>query len=395
MFALKGFSDSDFDLLRRFLIRIEVERNEVVVKLGDPAQKLFLLEEGAVKIVQRPVQEYGDDVTLGVVKAGGFFGEEALLRENQSYMSTAIAVENSVLMIMDRDGLQKLMAESISVGTKLLLALSKTYREALSTPELMGKILTFYSPKGGTGNTTLAVNTAVLLARTKKRVAFLDCDMQFGNANLFVGAPSNLNIARLVQKEERLVFDRIKGYMTRKFEVDFLFSPDLPQDSELISRTNLNQILRTIGTQYDYIILDTRSEIDDQTLLAWDMADLIVLVSHGDLAGLTRQHRLFRVLSRLNFHKDKFAVLINRFRESQKSFTEEFRKLPVGQICNIAEDSLTVPEAEFAGIPLVDKSPSSPAGKDLAAFVTLLTGEEAASKTQRGGIFSRLRSLFS
>ncbi|HOY65544.1 MAG TPA: AAA family ATPase [Candidatus Ozemobacteraceae bacterium] len=394
MFALKGFSDSDFDLLRRFLSRREVLKNELVCKADEAAHLLYLVEDGAVKLVQRASVDSADDVTLGVIKAGGFFGEEALLRENQTYMSTVVAVENSVLMTMDRESLQKLMAESISVGTRLLLALSRTYREALSTPEVMGRIITFYSTKGGTGNTTLAVNTAAMLARSGKRVAVLDADMQFGNASLLVGAPANLNIARLIQKEERLAFDRIKGFLTRKGNVDYLFSPELPQDAELVSRANLGQIIRAVATHYDFIVIDASAEINDQTLLAWDLADLIVLVSIAELSGITRMHRLFRVLSRLNYHKDKFAVLVNRFRTTQASFVEEFRKLPVGHVGTVAFDEQTL-NAEFAGIPLVEQAAGSPAAKDLALFVQQMTGEEALDKTRKGGIFSRLKSLFS
>lgn len=395
MFALKGFSDVDFELFRRFLTRREAKKNEVILKLEDPAEFLYLVETGSVKIVQRPAQDSGDDVTLGVIKDGGFFGEEALLRENQTYMSTAVAVEPTVLLKMDRNALQKLMGESISVGTKLLLALSRTYREALATPDIMGKVIAFYSPKGGTGLTTLAVNMSVLLARSAKRVAYLDWDMQFGNANLLVSAPGGLNIARLIQKEDRLVIDRIKGFMTNRFGVDFLFGPELPQEAELISRSALNQVLRILGTQYDYIIIDTRAEIDDQTLLAWDMADLIVLISHGEMAGITRLHRLFKVLSRLNYHKDKFAVLLNKFRPQQQAFVEEFEKLPVGHVGTIVSDPHTTAEAELMGIPFVEQASDSPMATDLARFVGQLVGEEYIAKTRKGGIFARLKSLFS
>lgn len=394
MYALKGFADTDFDILRRHLIHREVAKNEVIIKMDEPADRLFIVEAGAVKIVQRPVIDSGDDVTLGVIKDGGFFGEEALLRENQIYLSTAVAVEHTLLLIMNRDALQKLMAESIAVGTKLLLALSRTYREALSTPDIMGKVVTFYSPKGGTGCTTLAVNTAVLLARSGKRVAFLDWDMQFGNASIFVGAPAGLTIARMIQKEERLVYDRIKGFLTKRNDVDFLFSPELPQEAELISRSALNQLLLVLGKQYDYIVIDTRAEIDEQTLLAWDMSDLIVFATLGEIGGITRMHRLFRVLGRLNYHKDKFAVLVNKFRESQQAFVDEFKKLPVGLVDTVTFDLANVPEAELAGVPLVDRFANSPAAADITRFVAQLTGEEHTVKSRKGGIFSRLKSLF-
>lgn len=395
MFALKGFSDSDFELLRRFLVRVEMPKGGVLIKQGETANRLFFIEDGSVKLVQRPSVDGGDDVMIGAVKAGGFFGEEALLRENQHYLHTAVALENTVAMTLNQEGLQALMVESIGVGTKLLLALSKTYREALATPETMGKVLTFYSPKGGAGTTTLAVNLAVMLARTRKRVLLVDADLHFGNANLLVGAPQNPNLARLVQMETRLVTERIRHFISRRFEVDFLFSPEFPQEAELISRTNLNQILRALGPAYDYVVLDTGSVIDDHTLLTWDLADVITLVGTPDLAGVTRFFRLFKVLGRLNFPKEKLAILVNRYDDSRKSFVDEYAKLPAAMVATVVDDVEAVTRAAFDGSPMVESSPQGKATGDLRRFLTLLVGEEATANLNRGGIFSRLRSLFS
>ncbi len=394
MFALKGFSESDFDVLRRHLTRQTATKNQVLMEAGKPALQMFLIEEGSVKIVQRPAKDAGDDVVLGAVKAGGFFGEESLLGEQQIYANTAVALENTTLYSLGKEGLQKLMVEAMGVGTKLLLALTKSYREALATPEQMAKVLTFYTPKGGTGCTTLAVSFACQLARLRKRVAYIDADLQFGNAALLVGAPAAMNLARLIQKETTLTFDRIKGFLYRKHEVDFLFSPDQPQEAEMISRSNLNQILQAIGRQYDFIVVDASSQIDDHTLLLWDMADVLTLVTNADLSGLTRLIRLFKVMGRLNYPKSKFAVLANRFRDGQEAYLEELRKLPVGHVQTLPEDPANAQAAVIAGMPLALQAPASPVTKALEELIRYLLGEEAIARSQqKGGIFSRLKTL--
>ncbi|RCK80663.1 MAG: Flagellar synthesis regulator FleN [Candidatus Ozemobacter sibiricus] len=393
MFALKGFSESDFEILRKHLVRRTVAKNEVIVQAGQNAQWMHLVEEGSVKIVQRTAG--GDEVVLGAVKAGGFFGEEALLGDQQQYLNTAVAMESTTLMSLSKDGLQKLMVEAMGVGTKLLLALTKTYREALATPEQMAKVITFYTPKGGAGNTTLAVNFACQLARQRKKVAFLDCDLQFGNAHLLVGAPPHLNLARLIQKEETLVYDRIKGFLDRRCDVDFLHAPEQPQEAEMVSRSNLNQILRALGRQYDFLVLDAAPHIDDHTLLLWDMADLLMVVSPADLAGLTRLHRLFKVLGRLNYPKNKFVVLANRFRDSQQPYLAEFNKLPVGHVHTIPDDVEVAATALFQGVPFMLQAPTSGPAQAVADLVRQVLGEDAGTTApqQKGGIFSRLRSL--
>lgn len=371
-----------------------VGRNEVIIAAGTPATTMYFVDEGSVKVVERLAKDGGDDVILGSVKEGGFFGEEALIAENQKVENTFVAMEPTVLLSINKESLQHIMVESMGVGTKLLLGLSKTYREALAIPEKMAQVITFYAPKGGNGATTLAVNFACRLAQTGKKVAFIDCDLQFGNANLFIGANANLNIARIIQRENSLVYDRVKHYLDRKFDVDFLHSPHQPQESELVSRSNLNQILQVLTKKYDYLILDSLNEINDQTLLLWDAADRIVLVSQPDLTGITRLFRLFKVLSRLNYPQQKFIIAANRCRNRCEEGIEQLKKLPVEHLFKISEDEIAAHEALIEGVPINIKFPESIFSKEIDKMVSAISGESATPADQKGGIFSRIKSLF-
>ena len=170
MFSIKGLSDVDLEILRKHLVRREVSKRSVIFEDGKKAASLFFLESGAVKLVQKKAQTDSlDDVVMSVIKPGGFFGEEALLGEVPNYLSTAIAMEASILLELSRESLQALMSASMSTGTKVLLGISKNYREAIVVTESMATTIVFYSPKDGVGKTSLAINTAVALARAGKR----------------------------------------------------------------------------------------------------------------------------------------------------------------------------------------------------------------------------------
>jgi len=58
--------------------------------------------------------------------------------------------------------------------------------EEKATPKRKPQVITVFGSKGGVGKTTLAVNLAVLLAKTKKKVALVDLDLQFGDAKVFL-----------------------------------------------------------------------------------------------------------------------------------------------------------------------------------------------------------------
>src|SRR2546423_2117436 len=50
-----------------------------------------------------------------------------------------------------------------------------------------GKVVTVFSPKGGSGKTVLATNVAVAAARAKVDTLLVDLDLQFGDAALVLG----------------------------------------------------------------------------------------------------------------------------------------------------------------------------------------------------------------
>src|SRR4051812_41553876 len=63
---------------------------------------------------------------------------------------------------------------------------ARTGPDGAPTPRATrGKILTVFSPKGGTGRTTTAVNLAISLRQlTGKRVAVVDCNLMFGDVGI-------------------------------------------------------------------------------------------------------------------------------------------------------------------------------------------------------------------
>lgn len=48
-----------------------------------------------------------------------------------------------------------------------------------------GRIVTVYSPKGGTGATTIAANLALALLNNEVRVTLVDGCLQYGDAHMF------------------------------------------------------------------------------------------------------------------------------------------------------------------------------------------------------------------
>ena len=85
--------------------------------------------------------------------------------------------------------------------------------ETTNTSNLKSKVIVIFGTKGGIGKTTIATNLAVKLAQKKYKVALLDYDLQFGDANVFLGIDSRETIAELLQEQSRPSTDSIRRFM--------------------------------------------------------------------------------------------------------------------------------------------------------------------------------------
>ncbi len=393
MFTIKGMSTADRDLLRKYLVTREVPKNGVLYQADRPAESMFFIETGAVKLVQRKAADGRDDTVMGIIKPGQFCGEEALLAEEARHQHTAVTLEHCQVFEFSRRALQELMATNMTLGTKILLGISRNYRDASFAPQQYGRILVCYSAKDGEGKTTLAVNLAVRLAREGKRTVLLDADLQMGSAHVLMGLNVAPNLSRLVQLEERLVYDRLKLYLQRAHGVDLLAAPDVPQEAELVTRANLNQVLSELTKNYDEVIVDCQSHIDENTLLLWDNADRLLISTRADLAGLTRLHRLLRVFARLDYPKHKFLFVATKCEAGDAEVLGEIRKLAGDQLIEMPRHDDAVRRAMTTGVPWALETAPEPLTKSLEQIVSHLQGSPLPA-AEKGGIFSRLKSLF-
>lgn len=394
MLAIKDFSANDLEIVLRHMIRREVDRSSVIFEAGVSANSMFFVESGSLKLVNRKSKDGHDDIPLGVVKPGGFCGETALLGDENFYEDTAVALEQSVLLELSRENMQKIMLASMTAGTKLLLGISRNIREAIAMPPAheVGRTIAFISPKDGKGRTAMASHLAWHLAGTGKRVIFIDADLQLGDACVHLGLNTQPHMARLVQNEERIVFDVIKKYFQVSRNVSFLACPAQPQEAEFVSRSNLNQIVQECSKNCDYLIIDVASHIDETSILMWDVADLMVFVTEGTISAMSRLKRLLATLQRLNYPKEKFVCLLNKYLPEQEEYLESYRKLMPFKWQTIAYSQKVFHEAKLRGVPIWEIDSNCDASRNIGEFCEGIAGKPQTK--EKGGIFSRIKSMF-
>ena len=102
-------------------------------------------------------------------------------------------------------------AEAREVFTRLAAS------NAAEGPSQLGQVIAFMHLAGGAGATTLAVNSACLLAQESKRddTCLLDLDIQFGNAANLLDLPSRSPIQEILDDPSRLDRQMLESMMIK------------------------------------------------------------------------------------------------------------------------------------------------------------------------------------
>jgi pilus assembly protein CpaE len=177
-----------------------------------------------------------------------------------------------------------------------------------------GRIVTVFSPKGGTGKTVTATNLAVSLAKQHgKRTLLLDLDLQFGDAAIMLGLEPEKTIHDLVVAPGELDAEKLAGYITTHTSgLDILPAPLRPEDAELVTEAKLARLLEVARESYDVIVVDTSPFFHGPMLATLDRTDELLLLCALDVPTLKNVRLSLQTLDLLSFPADRIRVVLRR-----------------------------------------------------------------------------------
>jgi CRP-like cAMP-binding protein len=117
----------ELDKINEGKCRVHFLSGEIIYKEGSKPVGLFCLQTGKVKISRLGVS--GNEQIVGMKKSLDFIGLRALL-EDQNYYTTATALEDSTLCIIDKDQFIDTVRGNSTLALRLLSTMAKTLREA-------------------------------------------------------------------------------------------------------------------------------------------------------------------------------------------------------------------------------------------------------------------------
>jgi pilus assembly protein CpaE len=242
-----------------------------------------------------------------------------------------------------------------------------------------GRVVTVFSPKGGTGATTVVTNLAVLLAGGGRSVCVVDLDLEFGDVSIMTGlAP----VHSLVDAVDTALDDATLGSLVTRWRpgADCVLAPVDPSAAERIGSQLVTGLLTALRSRYDYVVVDTPSQLSEQVLDALDAADHQVIVTTPQLPALKSTRLVLDTLQLLGYDPARRAVLVNQVgaRTLDAAEVAEAISHPVAGSLPASAD---VAGAVDAGVPLAAQRSDHPVVHALASFTTdVITGEPAGSR---------------
>jgi pilus assembly protein CpaE len=219
------------------------------------------------------------------------------------------------------------------------------------------KIVAVFSLKGGSGKSTIAVNTSVGLAMRQKKVLLVDADLWTGDVAVLMNVSGRFSVADLCEREMSEL-DQLKQILAHHSSgVHILQRPIELTINEQLRREPLVKALPIYRTAYDFVMVNMSPAMDEMNLQILDVADVILLVATPEVAAITNTARFLEVARRVGYD-DKLLVVLNRANSGINVATIE-QTLQCKVACRLVSDGRAAVESANQGVPLLMRDPQA------------------------------------
>lgn len=308
-----------------------------------------------------------DDVTTEILASAMRAGARDVV-----LTSTPVGIEHAVDRATQFADAVRTSADPAGSSTTALAAPEEPPAPAPREP---GKVVTVWSPKGGVGKTTAAVNLALTLSDGGKKVCLVDLDLAFGDVAITMQLFPTHSIEHAIGRHESLTVEELQALLTPHSEtMAILAAPTHPEVRERITASLIAKILDTLRETFDYIVVDTAPTLDDQGVSAMDASEDIVVVATLDVPTLKNVKIGLEALGELEVAA-KVHLLLNRADDEVGINADRIEGiLGIKPIARIST-SIDIAVATNAGAPIVLKNPSHPATRAIRELASHVTGE--------------------
>ena len=262
---------------------------------------------------------------------------------------------------------------------------SEELREALDTfgksgMEVSSQMISFFSPKGKSGKTTLIANLAMSLAqKTNAQVGIVDADLQFGDMSVFFNLDPQSTIVEAVRDVDFLSPISLNNYflpVTDKVRV--LCGTKNPSLSDKVEIQPLEKMLNMAKSLFRYVLVDIPPGFNPTSISACEASDLTYLVAMVNGAYEVRHmRRSLEIFEDWEDYRDRVKAIFTRVTPcdiSSQQQLEELMGYPVDAI--IPNEYMVVSNAADNGRMALDIEPDSQLTRSINRLADKIIGRK-------------------
>jgi pilus assembly protein CpaE len=272
------------------------------------------------------------------------------------------------------DRLAQAVREAAARGKRLHTATGKLpalEAPAQHDPGRSGKLIGVFSPKGGTGVTTLAVNLALALHTPEAPTVLVDADLQFGDVCAFVNLQPRLSIVDLCTPAVAMDDETVKEMLLmHESGLRVAPAPLAPELADEVTPAGFSALLESLRRTHAYVVVDAGSQLTDTALSVLEDSDLVLSVILPEIPSIKNTRLLLEVFFKLELPREKLVLVMNQVDRKEAIRADRVSdnlKHPV--IAEIPFDREGVKDAINRGKPLLTDEKTHPLTRPLLALV--------------------------
>jgi pilus assembly protein CpaE len=261
-----------------------------------------------------------------------------------------------------------------------------------------GSIVAVFSPKGGVGRTTVAVNLAIAAAtELGKKVVIMDGSFQFGDVGVLLNLnPKSKSIADLIPELEAGELDSIDTFLINHTAgIRVLLAPPSPETAEMITAGGVKKVLERLRADHDLVVVDCTSYFNDTTLAILDAADVILTMLSLEITSIKNMRLFLEVAEQLGYEKGKVRLVLNRA-DSALGIRVADVEHSIGRKVDetVVSDGRSVVYALNRGVPFFLSNREAQVSQDILRLARSVVGGQSVTDTVDAGKSTQKKSLF-
>jgi pilus assembly protein CpaE len=262
-----------------------------------------------------------------------------------------------------------------------------------------GQVIAIFSPKGGVGRTTVAVNVAVAAAtELGKSVVLMDGSFQFGDVGVLLNLnPKNKSIADLVPELEAGDPESLETFViNHSAGIRVLLAPPSPEMAELITPSGVRRVIDALRRSHDLVIVDCTSWFNETTLAILDAADVVLTLLSLEITSIKNMRLFLEVAEQLGYEQNKVKLVLNRA-DSSLGIRVSDVESSIGRKVDhtIVSDGRSVVYALNRGVPFFLSNREAQVSQDILRLAQSVAGERVAHAREDVRKAAQKKSLFS